>query len=288
MEIKVPELNAPLDLPPNPLDFVIGEPVKQRAEPPKQDVAPAAPPPAPPPAQQPVNDAAFARLAQADKQAREAQAALQAAQARVAQLEQLEQLAALRDKPLELLAKLGVSFNDVANQYAETGSPPPEEIAKQQVRQLEQTVTARLQEFEKRETERQLAEERANIAHVVNSDERFAMTKLAGAHEMVWRTIQTHYNDTRELLSYEQAAEQVEAGIEKLVSAFLESPQVRARFKLAQEQRQEESREKPRVDMALSNSSASAPAALVPDPFNPVTASDDDLLSRLASQLRFK
>lgn len=273
-----------VELPPDPMSF-ISRPAVKPAAPPPEAPKPAEPPPAPAaPAVDPKLQESFQKLASMEKEKRETAKQLADLQAQLEALKPSAELASLRDKPLELMAKLGYSFQDLSNQYVEKGPPAAEKLVKDQVEEVKRMLDSRIGLLEQRQQAQLIAQEKEAIRNLVKAKDDFAITQTADADGLVWDTIRKHYDETRELLSYEQAAQAVEASLETLMKKALSDPRVKARLlgSTATDASKVTATEAPKT---LSNALESEATRRVEEDIS--TLSDEESLKRLAKKLRY-
>lgn len=288
-------LNPTLDLPPDPLQLsfdalfdnepadaapeTVEEPVETAEEP--VEAAPE------PPAHEPEPNArALAVLARKEAEIRQRETALKSQEAEYQRLAELRALAEKGDR-LGMLEKMGVSYDDLTKDYVSGMGRTPEELVREQLNEYKQQMDAQLQELRNAQTQREAEAERARLhSEIRAAGDQFALVNGLGGHDLVAQTIQSHYSSTGDVLSYEDAAEVVEGALGDLAERLFNIGPIREKF--LSKATPPESRSEPKAaPSTLSNRVTQDSTVLVEDGFDPATASDDEMIERLAQQLRF-
>ena len=188
---------------------------------------------------------------------------------------------------------LGLKYEEVTDDYIQ--GKGPNEVRKLQ-RQLEATkaeVERRFQEMQAAEQERaRLAQRQQVIDFTRNNSDTYAHIASTEAYDLVDQAVQVHYQQTGQVLSNVDAARVVEEGLERLIESVLTNDSLRARYlekfgsgaTTPSKSPDETAANQPTT---LDNELSTERTVVVDDTFDPVTASDEELIERLASQLEF-
>lgn len=301
--IVLPQESAPLDLPPNILDLSLPDGAGPNSPQEALGETPATQVPASPPqgsqgqpgasTQTPEpSDSSLARslsqIAKREKEQRERETALREREAKLQGVEAYADAISKKDA-WALLNKMGLSYQDLTREYVEGKGPDPHQQVREEIHQVKEQLTQQLAEVRAAEERRRVEEERQILRLTIDNSDAFPVTKAANAHDLVQNAIQAHYQETGELASYEDAAAQVEQTLVDLVDRLMKVDTIRNRY-VSNTTPVESSRDNRREVMpvtTLRNEDTQDRVALVPDSFDPYTASDEEMIERLASQLRY-
>ena len=291
-------LNPVLDLPPDPMQLNFdalfqnealeaAEVAAEEAEAPVEEAVEAAPVEEAPDEEDFTSRRALAAIARREDAIRRREEELKAQEARTSKLAKLAELIEKGDR-LGALEELGVSYDDLTNDYVAGMGRSQEELARQQMLELHKQTQAQIQELREAQARREAEAEQARLRSELESQgETYALVNGLGGHNLVAQTIQSHYRDTGEVLSYEDAAGVVEGALGDLAKRIFSVESVRKRF-LGEAGATKSGTVEPATRVAtLSNADTQDSTVLVDDGFDPTTASDDEMIERLANQLKF-
>jgi hypothetical protein len=180
--------------------------------------------------------ARFAALSRKEKYLQEQAAAHKAeVEAYKASIEghksQEELVAQFKQDPKTLLDHYGISFDDLTMSILGEDAPPP--TAESQIEALRAEIEGFKTEAQKKEQAKKEAEEEAYqksideailahqhkiTDHLSQNAEKYELIKLQGEEDLVWEVTEAHYEaHDGEILTPEQAADKVEAYLEKKV-----------------------------------------------------------------------
>tara|TARA_R100000655_G_scaffold48509_1_gene85943 strand:+ start:2256 stop:3140 length:885 start_codon:yes stop_codon:yes gene_type:complete len=159
-------------------------------------------------------------------------------------LADLQRLA--KENPAKLLGELGISYDDLTQQVINEGNPTEE----QKLRLENERLNSRLEKIEKiYDEQRQQAEQaKVNAAHTqlvdniknfVDDGSTFEMVKHHDAYGLVAQVMQEHYNSTKEVLEYGDAAKLVEDHFMAEAERYLGSKKLQERFRELDKPREE-------------------------------------------------
>ena len=163
-------------------------------------------------------------------------------------LADLQRLA--KENPAKLLGELGISYDDLTQQVINEGNPTEE----QQLRLENEKLQARLGKLEEvYDNQRQLAEQAQvsaartqlvdNIKNFVDDSSTFEMVQHHDAYGLVAQVMQEHYNTTKEVLEYGDAAKLVEDHFMAEAERYLGSKKLQDRFRELDKPRESETPE---------------------------------------------
>jgi len=205
------------------------------ADSPPAEAAPVVPPPAELPKPEVASSNRFAALRRQERKLREKAAEVAKAEiaAKLARDEVEATKAKLskgREDPLEALAALGLTYEQVTDAILAKGKdhvPTPVDASVKVLRaELEELKAARDADRKARE-EAEASSQAARQAQTLEAywagvkkdvqaqTDAFELVNLADAHPLVYQTIQAHYDSTGEVLPTAEAAKQVEELLEK-------------------------------------------------------------------------
>lgn len=184
----------------------------------------------PTPPEQPKADpmaAKFAALARKDKEAKAREQALTAKEQsiaeRIARAEKIEKaLASKDDDPLEVFNALGIEVDKFADSLIagpkKPKDPQTQALEKMQARleAIEAERAKEREEYQNKGRNEAVEKFQSKIAESVKAaGEKYELIQERGAVPLVYAVIEKHYEQTKELLSNEEAADMVEAHLEK-------------------------------------------------------------------------
>ncbi len=165
-----------------------------------------------------------------------------------ARLADLQRLA--KENPAKLLGELGISYDELTQQVINEGNPTEE----QQLRLENERLNNRLEKLEKIYDEQRQQAERAqikaahtqlvdNIKNFVDDSNTFEMVQHHDAYGLVAQVMQEHYNTTKEVLEYGDAAKLVEDHFMAEAERYLGSKKLQERFRELDKPRESETPE---------------------------------------------
>lgn len=211
--------------------------------------APQAPPAAPPAAPAPVLSTRFrARLeAEAARRAASATGPGSSEAIRAAELErreaelarrEAEEKRLLEEDPQEFMRRRGVTFRQVTERVLE-GQQPHHVRLQREVEELRQWREELQQQQAAQEEQAAAQDAVAEVRTVLQADPRFELIRTYDAWPYVLQTIQTHFQQTGQVLSEADAAERVERHLTETVQKALSTQKfASARPKTAPQQSQ--------------------------------------------------
>lgn len=159
-------------------------------------------------------------------------------------------LATFKDNPLAGLKALGIEFKDVAERVINDGEP----TAEHRVAKLEREWTAKrdadqaasdtaakaqeesLKELQIEKKERAVAQTQKDISAVLEEGgDKYEMIRAQGAENLVFDVAAQVYRDTKKIMTWNEAADQVEKQITAEVEKFLETGKFKAKYQLRPE-----------------------------------------------------
>ena len=163
-------------------------------------------------------------------------------------LADLQRLA--KENPAKLLGELGINYDELTQQVINEGNPTEE----QQLRLENEKLQARLGKLEEiYDKQRQQAEQAQikaahtqlvdNIKNFVDDSNTFEMVQHHDAYGLVAQVMQEHYNTTREVLEYGDAAKLVEDHFMAEAERYLGSKKLQERFRELDKPRESETPE---------------------------------------------
>lgn len=169
---------------------------------------------------------AFAERAAREQKLREREIATQQQEANVRYAQELQHLA--KNDPLEFLNRTGLTYDDFAKALAKPKDPMAPVMSK--VQELEQKLAAKEQAEQNAYLDRAYQEAQSEVRKIIDTSDKYPLTKGAGAHGLVWEVIQKHYDRTGEIVSDDAAASEVEAYLDGFLGKLASIPQVQSRF----------------------------------------------------------
>ncbi len=159
----------------------------------------------------------FAALARKDKALREERKRIEADRAQLARWRDAERLA--KEDPLKLLEDLGLSYSDLTQRQLQRleqehlGDDPAVRLKRieQQIQDYEEQARQHRERQAQAQVDRQIAQFQRQIEQRIESDpDRFELVIAQGAQEEVFRLIEAHFVDTREVMPIDEAAQLIE------------------------------------------------------------------------------
>lgn len=240
--------------------------------------------------------AQFAALARKDRQIR---AAMAQAKKREEDLSKREALIAEREKawdsefrssPLDALKKRGIQYDDITKAALNDGKFQPDVEIKSVKEEIEK-IRQEQAEKEKQALEEQKNKEAAQQVelienfkgqikkHVQDNGEKFELIGLYEANDLVFQTVEEHFNRTQKVLSIEEACGLVENYLEsELERTAKTSKKFQAKF--ASAVKTEQTEKKPTTSTTLNNSMNQSAAPILTS-----KKVDDDRMSRALAAL---
>jgi hypothetical protein len=107
-------------------------------------------------------------------------------------------------------------------------------------------------------------EARSNVKQYVGSSEEHPLVQAADAGDMVWQVMTARHQQTGQLMSEKDAASEVEAYLEKLVTKALDNEKTRGKFQQAAPAPTTPNPGPPTLSNQQTSGNASRPATLSP------------------------
>lgn len=176
----------------------------------------------------------FAALTRKEKAIREQQAALKSQQSEIDNLKkQFEDRGKtevtladrIKKEPLKVLSEMGLTFEDLSQIVLNEGNPTPEMLIKRTRDELQSEYKKELEDLKTSllEKEKKSEEDKVNavksqyleqLTEYVNSNEKYELIRHNDAVQLVYDVVEGFYEEKGEVLSIEQAADQVESYLE--------------------------------------------------------------------------
>lgn len=222
----------------------------------------------------------FAALAKKERQARllHAQAKTRAEElakreAAIAERERLWE-EEFKQSPLEALKKRNLTYQDLTNAALNDGKFQPD-VEIKRVQDEIQRFRVEQEEKEKKAIEaQQAAQQKAESEaiegfktkisdHIDANSEKFELTKLYDASELVFQTVEEHFERNKKILSIDEACSLVEQYLEsELERASKESKKFKSKFLSAKQEQQEKTAGKSTTTLTNSFNSSATPSLL--------------------------
>ena len=198
----------------------------------------------------------FSQITLREKDLRDAEARIKVEQetigATASEIEETQKiLATFKDNPLAGLKALGIDFKDVAERVINDGEPTAEHrVAKLErewiaKRDADQANADKAEEAKKESDkklqveakERAVAQTQKDISAVIHEGgDKYEMIRAQGAENLVFDVAAQVYRDTKKIMTWEEAAGQVEKQITEEVEKFLETGKFKAKYQLRPEE----------------------------------------------------
>jgi hypothetical protein len=194
------------------------------------------------------------------------------------QLEEVKKFNETRQKaksnPLQILESLGLTYEDITNYVLNGNKPGPDAL----ISEVDQKFENFRREQEEKEQKKLAADKEAadaQMAEVVaefkqgvmdfldDKKEQYELINLYGGQELVFTTIEKHFEDTQKIMSKEEAAQLVEEYLEgEFERATKESKKIQSKFGIKQQDQGQkaESATGGQASKTLSNNLASSAA----------------------------
>lgn len=253
----------------------------------------------PSPKQDPQMASKFAALAKKERQARALQ---EQAKAREAELARREAAIAEREKlwdsefkqsPLEALKKRGYSYEDLTKAALNDGKFDPATEVKEVRSEIERLRQEQAEKEKKAQEAAQKAQSEAEAQaveafksqisqHIDANAEKYELTKFYDSADLVFQTVEEHFERTKKVLSIDEACGLVEQYIEsELDRAAQQSKKFKSKY-LAQKAAEDakDGKSQPKTTTTLSNTLATSSApSLLP------SKTEDDRIKRALAKL---
>lgn len=258
----------------------------------------AASPAAPSPEKKPDEMASkFAALAKKERLARLAQLNLKQKEAALAKKEQelLEREnkweSEFKEKPLEAIKRRGYSYEDITKAALNDGKFEPateikgvkDEIARlrQEQADKEKQAAESARANEEKASQQAISDFKERIGqHLEGNAEKYELTKLYDASELVFSIVEEHFARTQKVLSIDEACGLVEQYIEdQLERTSKESKKFQAKYLAAKKAEDDKKDPKPSTTTLSNNLNTSAAPSLLP------AKTEDDRLKRALAAL---
>lgn len=176
----------------------------------------------------------FAQLAKRDKALREERKKLEAERQQLARWRDAERL--VKDDPLKLLEDLGLSYEQLTEKQferltaAEAAKDPLRRIeaVEETIKQAQEQARLRQERAQQAVIDAAIERFQAQIKERVSQQaERFELIEARAAHEDVFRLIEAHFSETKEILPIDQAAQLVEDQLLEEAQALLKAKKLR-------------------------------------------------------------
>lgn len=154
----------------------------------------------------------------------------------VTSFDELRNLA--KQNPYEVMQKLGLDYEALSQQVLQDGEITPEQRMAGEMQRLRQEIDQMKAERAEAEKEREVSKFKDTygrfvdeIQSFVNNTEEYDFIKANDAYHVVAEVMQEHYNSTKEVLQYEEAAKMVEDYYEAEAEKYLKVPKLEQRLK---------------------------------------------------------
>ena len=171
---------------------------------------------------------ALRSLIEQERKNRESQRALEEQQYKVQHAEQLANQA--KADPVSFLERSGMDRDAIAQRLQGSG-PDPVTGLKEELSSLRNELQQQKQMAEQAKMQAAVNEARENVKRFVGTSESHPLVRAADAGDMVWSVMTSRHQQTGQLMSEQDAASEVEAYLEKLVTKALENEGTRGKFK---------------------------------------------------------
>lgn len=143
----------------------------------------------------------------------------------------------LDDDPQGFFDEAGKKYEDISKKMLEKRPDPTALRLKKEVNALQEKIRQQEEQRAQAKQRELLEEARKETRQFVDGSEAHPLTKAAGMYDEVLEVIQVHYSETGQELSYDAAADRVEAYLTDLVDKLTPSKPLKAKAKAAPEQR---------------------------------------------------
>ena len=185
----------------------------------------------------------FAQLAREQKKLRQErdemkriQQELDARKGTVSSFDDLQRLA--RENPYEVMQKLGLDYEALSHQVLQDGEITPEQKMAGEMKRLRDEIDAMKAERAEAEKQQEMSRYKDTYARFVDEIQSFVdntneydFIKANNGYHVVAEVMQEHYNSTKEVLQYNEAAKLVEDYYEAEAEKYLKVPKLEQRLK---------------------------------------------------------
>jgi len=185
----------------------------------------------------------FAQLAREQKKLRQerdemkrVQQELDARKGTVSSFDDLQRLA--RENPYEVMQKLGLDYEALSHQVLQDGEITPEQKMAGEMKRLRDEIDAMKAERAEAEKQQEMSRYKDTYGRFVDEIQSFVdntneydFIKANNGYHVVAEVMQEHYNSTKEVLQYNEAAKLVEDYYEAEAEKYLKVPKLEQRLK---------------------------------------------------------
>lgn len=185
----------------------------------------------------------FAQLAREQKKLRQErdemkriQQELDARKGTVSSFDDLQRLA--RENPYEVMQKLGLDYEALSHQVLQDGEFTPEQKMAGEMKRLRDEIDAMKAERAEAEKQQEMSRYKDTYGRFVDEIQSFVdntneydFIKANNGYHVVAEVMQEHYNSTKEVLQYSEAAKLVEDYYEAEAEKYLKVPKLEQRLK---------------------------------------------------------
>lgn len=204
---------------------------------------------------------ALRSLIDQERKNRESQRALEEQQYKVQHAENLANQA--KADPVSFLERSGMDRDAIAQRLQGSG-PDPIEGLKSELTSLRSELQQQKQMAEQVKMQAAVDEARSNVKRYVGSSEEHPLVQAADAGDMVWQVMTARHQQTGQLMSEKDAASEVEAYLEKLVTKALDNEKTRGKFQQGASAPTTPNPGPPTLSNQQTSGNASRPATLSP------------------------
>lgn len=199
---------------------------------------------------------------------------------------------AKRGERLNVLDKLGMSYEQITQDYVNGEGPTPNSKMQEELAALRTEVTTEIQQLRQLEYTRRQASDQQFIADMVtNSNDKFVHVAATGAQNLVQETVTEHFNRTGQILSHEDAAVAVEEGLAQLFETALKNPVIREKYAAlltATTPKSPDTTQTEVTSTTLANEDTQDSHVLADADFDFETASDEESIEHLVGMLKYQ
>ena len=154
--------------------------------------------------------ARFAALSRKEKSLREQERRVKEAEQRLRLLDDQDRLA--KEDPLALLDKLGITYEQLTDHVLGLGAPKdPLALVQQKLDALERQRAEEREQAQRADTEQKLNQFKRTIRATIDTDaDKYELIAAEEAYDDVYDLIEQHFEQTREVMPIERAAQLVE------------------------------------------------------------------------------
>lgn len=173
-----------------------------------------------------------------------------------------------KQSKIEALKRLGISYDDVTNEFLGAQNMTPEQIAEAKANAI---VEERLKAFEEQQKQQnlQMQQKQYDMAikqikfdakALAESSENYPLVKATQAYDTVVELMESTHNDSDRLMSVEEATKQVESDLKTYVLDLVKIPQIRSEIQALLQQQGPTQLIKPEKSLTLTNKTTASPA----------------------------